>query len=101
MNGEALTIRQKILRILEQGPATARDISQEVGISEKDVPFHLASVEKSLRRQNRKLEMTPGRCLACGFVFSRGNRFKKPGRCPGCREGRITSPAFLASPAPR
>lgn len=98
MIGEELTIRQKMILLLEEGPASPMDISQALGISEKEVPHHLASVEKSLRRQGRRLEITPSRCLKCGFIFSKGNRFKKPGRCPGCREGRIVSALFRISP---
>lgn len=88
------TIRQEIITLLESGPATSRDISKEVGIQEKDVCHHLASVEKSLARRQLKLHVQPYRCLACGFEFKKRKTFKRPGKCPKCRQGRIASALY-------
>lgn len=88
------TIRQEIINLLSEGPSTVRDISQSVSIMEKEVFEHLISVEKSLKRQNKKLRIEPYRCLNCGFVFKKRKKFKKPGKCPECRNGRIESALF-------
>lgn len=86
------TIRQDIIELLEQGDMTIRDISQGVSITEKDVPHHLGSIEKSLKHKNKRLLISPCRCLACGFEFKRS--FKRPGKCPACRKGRIEPALF-------
>lgn len=56
------------------------------------IPVHLLEddlrhLERSLRRSNARLEVTPPRCRDCDFQFRRRapNRFHKPGRCPRCR----------------
>jgi predicted Zn-ribbon and HTH transcriptional regulator len=37
--------------------------------------------------------MTPARCDACDFVF-KSTALHPPGRCPACRDRRITGPWF-------
>ncbi|MBS0013592.1 MAG: ArsR family transcriptional regulator [Desulfobacterales bacterium] len=88
------TIRQQIIAILEQGPCDARDLSQELSISEKEVYAHLPHVGKSVAPQGKKLRIDPARCLACGFVFGSRKRVTRPGRCPQCKNQRIQSPRF-------
>lgn len=88
------TIRQKIITLLEHRAMTVKDLSQEVGVMEKDVGFHLASIEKSLRHQKKKLRMSPSCCLKCGFEFSGKSMFKRPGKCPSCRSERISLALF-------
>ncbi len=88
------TARQQIVAQLEDADMTARDLSQALGISEKEVIRHLAHIEKSLAAQGRRLTISPSLCLACGFRFIRRRRFTRPGRCPQCRRTRITDPAF-------
>lgn len=89
------TIRQEIIKHLENGPLTAKDISRSVGIMEKDVYHHMAFIEKTVRNQEKRLNVTPYYCLACGFKFNNRKTFKKPGKCPGCRDGRIGPAVFL------
>ncbi|MCG8637575.1 MAG: ArsR family transcriptional regulator [Desulfobacterales bacterium] len=96
--GRKLTIRQEIISLLEQAPMTARDISQAVSIMEKDVPHHLSSIEKTLRQQKKRLETAPHYCMDCGFEFTKRKSFKKPGKCPGCRDGRIASAVYRIVP---
>lgn len=88
------TIRQQIIAILEQGLCDARDLSGELGISEKEVYAHLPHVGKSVASQGKKLHIQPARCLACGFVFGSRKRVTRPGRCPKCKNQRIQSPRF-------
>ena len=73
---------------------TAKELSAAVGISEKDVAEHLAHLERSLKPEGLRLEVTPAECLACGFVFRDRKRFTRPGACPTCRSTRIDPPAF-------
>jgi predicted Zn-ribbon and HTH transcriptional regulator len=38
--------------------------------------------------------MEPACCRACGFVFHKRERFRKPGRCPSCQHSFIEEPVF-------
>jgi predicted Zn-ribbon and HTH transcriptional regulator len=91
------TLRRRIqafLEGLEGRTASARDISQEVGIPERDAYEHLAHIGKSVQKTGRALVVTPAECRKCGFSFRKRERLKKPGRCPVCRSETITDPLF-------
>lgn len=88
------TIRQEIAALLEEGPVTARDISQSLGIREKEALSHLPFIEKTLVHKNRRLCLDPYRCQACDFEFTERKRFSKPGRCPACKGERIEPAVF-------
>ncbi|MCG8617584.1 MAG: ArsR family transcriptional regulator [Desulfobacterales bacterium] len=95
MNNErSQTIRREIISLLEASPMTAREISQAVRIMEKDVPHHLAAIQKTVKRSRKRLEATPAACRNCVFEFRQRNSFRKPGKCPGCRQPRIVSAVF-------
>ena len=89
-----LTIRQEIINRLENGPMTVREISQSIGILEKDVYHHLTFIEKTVRHQKKRIHVEPYYCVSCGFQFKNRRTFKKPGRCPDCRDGRIAPAVF-------
>ena len=88
------TIRQLLIESLNEGELTAIDLSQDVGISEKEVYEHLPHIARSVAAQGKALTVTPARCLKCGFVFEGRKRFTRPGRCPKCRETHIQSPSY-------
>ena len=88
------TVRQMIIDILLEGPATAKELSARVRIPEKDVFPHLAHIRKTLHRGQQRLVMEPAYCRACGFVFHKRERFRKPGRCPSCQHSFIEEPVF-------
>lgn len=91
------TLRREIMSILEEGEHSAKDISQEAGIPEKEVYGHLEHIRKSLkfRRQGSAgLRVVPAECRKCGFVFKKRERLTKPGRCPVCRGTSILEPLF-------
>ena len=90
-----LTIREQIIRSLEAEPMTARDLSKALRISEKEVYSHLPSIEKSIRHQKKQIEITPCYCLSCGFEFKDRKSFRKPGKCPACRQSRIEPAVFV------
>lgn len=73
---------------------TVRDISQAVGIMEKDVVHHLESIDKTVRTRKQKLHVSPFFCKDCGFEFKGRRKLKKPGKCPACRDGRIEPAVF-------
>jgi predicted Zn-ribbon and HTH transcriptional regulator len=88
------TVRQALVEALRAGPATARDLSKAVGISERDVAGHLVHLAKSLRSRGEKLLTLPARCLDCGFSYSRRERPARPSHCAACRGTRLTLPEF-------
>ena len=89
-----LTIRQKIIELLSSVEMEARDLSQELGIQEKEVYDHLAHVARSAKAEKKKLIVQPSRCLSCGFVFKDRKRFTRPSRCPKCRRSHLQNPRF-------
>jgi len=93
-------VRQSLRDVLRAGAATARDLSREVGIPERDVAHHIEHLERSLRRTGERLAIEPAACLECGFEFARRerHRFTRPGRCPACHGRRISLPAFRIEP---
>lgn len=94
MGSKTTTIRQEMIRLLEQEPRDARELSQLLGIKENEVYEHLAHIAKSVRAQKKKLKVLPFSCLACGFVFEERRRFTRPGKCPRCRDSRVEYPLY-------
>jgi predicted Zn-ribbon and HTH transcriptional regulator len=85
------TVRQKIISLLQGNALSAKDISSEVGISEREVYEHLEHIR---RTTHEHFIVTPPECRKCGFVFRKRERLKKPGRCPVCRSELIQEPVF-------
>ncbi|MDY6952552.1 MAG: ArsR family transcriptional regulator [Thermodesulfobacteriota bacterium] len=83
-----------MILLLSQGEWTARDLSQALRISEKEVSFHLSHVARSVASQHKRLRMAPSSCLSCGYVFDTRKRFTRPGRCPRCKGERIREPKY-------
>jgi predicted Zn-ribbon and HTH transcriptional regulator len=91
------TVRQQIVELLTHEEMDARDLSQAVGIKEKEVYAHLAHIARSVAAMGSKLAIRPSECLKCGYVFKDRRRFTRPGRCPRCRESHLTSPFYRIS----
>jgi predicted Zn-ribbon and HTH transcriptional regulator len=90
----AETLRDALRRALRAGPATAKDLSAEVGLREKDVAEHLAHLARSLEHRGERLVVEPASCVACGYAFQDRARLTRPGACPACRSTRIDPPVF-------
>jgi hypothetical protein len=88
------TIRQKIISLLSDEEMSAREISGEVSIPEKEVVEHLAHIARSVSSQDKKVMITPANCMSCGYLFENRKRFTRPGRCPQCKKSHIQSPRF-------
>ena len=88
------TVRQQIIALLTDTEMSARDISQAVGIREKEVVQHLAHVEKTVAAQKKKLAIIPFQCLDCEYVFKERKRYTRPGRCPRCKGTHVETPTF-------
>jgi transcriptional regulator len=88
------TPRGRIASVLREELVTARELSQRVGVPEKDVTAHLEHLARSARRAGERMVVAPAGCLGCGFAFRDRERFSKPGRCPRCRGTHISPPRF-------
>lgn len=88
-----MTVRKQIADLLLLREWNAREISQQIGVSEKDVYHHLKHVAQSLGAAKKKLRIAPA---DCGFVFKERRKVEKPGRCPKCKGQQIRSPRFSA-----
>jgi len=88
------TIRQQLIDILSEMEMNAIELSQDLGIREKEVYEHLPHIALSVASQGKKLVIEPSRCLKCGYIFEGRKRFTRPGRCPQCRETHIQRPTF-------
>ncbi len=91
------TIRQQIVTLLQEQEMGARELSQALGISEKEVYGHLNHIARSVNAHGCKLKVQPSRCRICGFVFQDRHRLTRPGRCPRCKQGHLEAPRFQVS----
>jgi len=88
------TIRQALADVLRAGPASARELSQQVGIPERAVAEHLAHLARSLPAHGEHLTVIPPACLVCGYSFPDRQRLSRPSRCPRCRGTHLAEPRF-------
>jgi transcriptional regulator len=87
------TVRQTIAFVLKDREMTAKEISQAVGIREKEVYEHLTHIARS-KTPDGKFMHIPSTCRHCGFVFKKRDRLTPPGKCFICRSESITPPRF-------
>lgn len=86
-----LTIRQEIVRLIGEGDLEVGDLSKAVGKSEKELYDHLEHLFRA-----KALLIVPAECLHCGYLFSKREKVKKPGKCPQCKGTHIKQPMFRA-----
>jgi len=91
------TIRKQMIELLDKKEMSARDLSQTIGIREKEVYAHLSHIARSVTAQRKKLIIIPAECLECAFVFEKRTRFTRPSRCPHCKSGYIQNPMYRIS----
>lgn len=93
------TIRRQMIDLLSEQQLTARELSQALGIMEKEVYGHLLHIERTASRQGMRLVVDPYTCLTCGYSFDNRKRWDRPGRCPKCRQGHIRMAGYRIVPA--
>jgi transcriptional regulator len=91
------TLRQQITALLRTQEMGARELSQALAVSEREVYGHLEHIARSLSSQGQTLRVRQPRCRKCGFVFQDRQRLTRPGRCPQCKQGHLESPRFQIS----
>jgi len=89
------TKRQEIIDILKLRSLSAKEISRNLGLSEKEVYAHLEHIRRSLRSEGLKLSVEPAVCLDCNYEFSKRDRLQPPGRCPRCKGTHIKDPEYF------
>jgi len=87
------TLRQSIIALLKDQDLSAREISQVIGIREKEVYEHLTHIARSAAVKG-KFKVRPPVCRECGFEFRKRDRLSPPGRCFHCRSESIQPPRF-------
>ncbi len=87
-----LTLRKRMIEVLEREALDVKEISKMFGMREKEVLYHLMHLAKSVHP--RQLIAEPASCLACGFSFKKRTRLNTPGRCPICKSEQISPPRF-------
>ncbi len=88
------TKRKQIIDLLSKKEMDARELSQAVGIREKEVYEHLPHIARSVQANRKKLDIIPSQCLECGYVFVDRKRFSPPGRCTSCKKEYIQNPRY-------
>ena len=68
VNGEA-TLRQQMIALLRVRPWDAGELSRALGISQRQVEFHLTHVRKSMEAHGERMVIGPAQCRDCGFTF--------------------------------
>ncbi|MEW5854639.1 MAG: transcriptional regulator [Myxococcota bacterium] len=89
------TVRETIRSLLRHGPLTARELSVQVQLREKDVAEHLERLARSARGRGERFRVVAATCRRCGFEFGSRAKLTRPSRCPACSSERIEGPAFL------
>jgi len=87
--GDVQTIRQWMIALLSKEEMSSMELSQTIGIREKEVYEHLSHIARSVAAQRKKLIIRPFSCLGCGYVFQDRKRFTRPSRCPQCKGSHI------------
>ena len=85
------TRRQLIVDRLTVDEWDFNDLRRELGLTVKVLEEDLGHIKRSVRAGGKRLMMKPARCEGCGFVF-KSTALHPPGRCPSCRERRISGP---------
>jgi transcriptional regulator len=90
-----LTLPQALQGALQSAePKALKELSAELGVSEKVLPEALEKLNRSLRRTEQRLYQVHPKCLDCAFDFRERERFTRPSRCPSCKSERITPARF-------
>jgi len=92
----AMTRRQRLADILDMEPRSVEALAVEFRMEPRDVEDDLRSLEKTLRREGKRIVVEPARCRRCRFVYHdrADRRYTTPSKCPKCRATQI-EPALL------
>jgi predicted Zn-ribbon and HTH transcriptional regulator len=89
----AQTRRQQIAERLAEAEWEFDELRRDLGLTVKVLEEDLRHIERSVRAGGQRLILRSACCEACDFVF-RSTALHPPGRCPSCRDRRISGPWF-------
>jgi hypothetical protein len=85
------TRRQEIIDRLTLDEWEFYGLRKDLGLTVKVLEEDLRHIAHSVRAAGRRLIVRPARCDGCDFEF-RSTAYHPPGRCPSCRDRRISGP---------
>ena len=89
------TRREKIVELLSKHEEmTLLELADLTNFPVKVVAQDLDSVRKTIRYDNKRIEVRPAVCMNCNYVFSGRSRVSDPHKCPECHSERITPQKF-------
>ena len=88
------TLRQQMIDVLRGKAMDLRELSQALGIREKEVVLHLPHIAKSVVAKKMKWQVQPACCENCNYSFKDRRRLTPPSKCPRCRTSRIRGPWY-------
>lgn len=91
---EEATTRQRLADALRGGPATPRQLSEQLGVATSTVYEHVSHIAQSLEREAEQFLVAPPECRECGFDGF-DDPLNDPSRCPECKSERIAEPRFV------
>ena len=92
------TRREKIVKLLsEHEDMTLQELADLINVPVKTIVQDIDSVRKTIKYDNKRIEVRPAVCLNCNFVFSGRSRVSDPHKCPECHSERISPQKFRIS----
>lgn len=89
------TRREKIVDLLsENEDMTLQEMADLTNFAVKTIANDLDSVRKSIKSENKRIEVNPATCMGCNYIFSGRNRISDPSKCPECHSERISPQKF-------
>ena len=88
------TLRQQMISALRRKAMDQRELSQTLGIQEREVAMHLPHVARSVKAKKLNWQMQPAFCEECNYRFKDRKRLTRPSKCPRCRSSRIIGPWY-------
>jgi predicted Zn-ribbon and HTH transcriptional regulator len=86
-----MAFRRHLLDLLSHEFRSISSLARELGMTRGDIEDDLRHLLRSARASGHDIEIVPGRCKSCDFVFSE-EKLLKPGRCPACKGSRLFEP---------
>jgi len=89
------TRREKIIQLLsEHEDMSLQELADFTNTAVKTVVQDLDSIRKTIRSENKRIEVRPAVCLRCNYIFSGRSRLSDPHKCPECHSERIKPQGF-------
>jgi predicted Zn-ribbon and HTH transcriptional regulator len=92
---EMKTRREQIVDLLTKTEnMTLQELADITKSSVKTVAMDMDSVRKTIKYDNKRIEVKPAMCLNCNYVFYGRGRVSDPHKCPECHSERISPQIF-------